>query len=527
VVAGDHGESLGEHGEGTHGFFLYEATTRVPLIIRAPRLKPGRTGALVRTVDVVPTVLNLLEFPGADDIDGSTLLPLMSGAMSDLGLDAYSEAFYPRFHFGWSELLSLHSGNTKYIAAPRPETYDLAADPAETRNLFEERREQTERVMATLRAIERNGQRPTPTPAQVDAETRSRLAALGYVASFAAAPPPDAEGLADPKDKVDLFNLMTQAQEMARHRKQAGSNAEVVSVLRQVLARDRNVVDAWLMLGNELSRQREYAAAVDQYRQALALKPDYDLAVIGLARAYRALGRVDDGIVGYRRFLDHDPSNAQVRFELAQALIDTGQPVAAEAELQVLLARDPSMALARAALGALRLDRGDLGEAEREIQSALSTKTDIRLAHFHLALIAEGRGQLAAAEQEYRQEIQFFPDNHMAHFNLGKLLERRGDTKGQLAAFRRAIEVNPDFAEGHLFLAKLILDAGMDPVEAAALANRGIEAAPRGNYAPLGHYLLAEVLTRQGRSAEAAAEIKRGRVLEARLRAGPQAAPPR
>ena len=229
----------------------------MPLIIRAPRLKPGRTAALVRTVDVVPTVLNLLEFPGGDDVDGSTLLPLMSGAVADLGLDAYSEAFYPRFHFGWSELLSLHSGTTKYIAAPRPEAYDLAVDPAETRNLFEERREQAVRVMAALRGIERNGQRAAPTPGQLDAETRSRLAALGYVASFAAAPAADAEGLADPKDKVDLFNLMTHAQELSRHRGQAGSNAEVGAVLRQVLARDRSVVDAWLMLGNELSRRRE------------------------------------------------------------------------------------------------------------------------------------------------------------------------------------------------------------------------------------------------------------------------------
>jgi arylsulfatase A-like enzyme/Tfp pilus assembly protein PilF len=526
VVVGDHGESLGEHGEATHGFFLYDATTRVPLIIRSPKLEPRRSGALVRTVDVLPTVLNLLELGGSDDIDGSTLLPVMTGAVSDVGLEAYSEAFYPRFHFGWSELLALHSGTTKYIAAPRPETYDLAADPAETRNLFEERREQTVRVMATLRGIEQDRPRAVPTPGPIDAETRGRLAALGYVASFAAAPPADAEGLADPKDKVDLFNLMTHAQELSRHRDQAGGNAEVAAVLRQVLARDRNVVDAWLMLGNELSRQRDYAAAVEQYRQALALKPDYDLAVIGLARAYRALGRIEDGIVGYRRFLAHDASNAQVRFELAQSLIDARKPAAAEAELQDLLTRDPSMALARAALGALRLERGEVNEAEREIQGALSTKPDIRLAHFHLALIAEGRGQLAAAEKEYRQEIQLFPDNHMAHFNLGKLLEQRGDVAGQLAAFRRAIDVSPDFAEGHLFLAKLLLDSEMDPLEAAALATRGIEIAPRGAFAPLGHYLLAEALSRQGRRTEAAAEIERGKALEARLRAGRQAAPP-
>jgi tetratricopeptide (TPR) repeat protein len=115
----------------------------------------------------------------------------------------------------------------------------------------------------------------------------------------------------------------------------------------------------------------------------------------------------------------------------------------------------------------------------------------------------------------------------MAHFNLGKLLEQRGDTGGQLAAFRRAVEVNPDFAEGHLFLAKLLLDAGADPVEAAAIARHGLEIAPRGDFAPLGHYLLAAVLSRQGRSAEAAAEIERGRTLEAQLRASRHAAPRR
>lgn len=521
VVVGDHGESLGEHGEGTHGFFLYEATTRVPLIIRAPRvqLQRRRVGTVVRTVDLMPTVLELLGLSPSERIDGKSLVPVIRGEATDLGLQAYSEAFYPRLHFGWSELLALHSGSVKYIAAPRPEVYDVVADPAEAHNLFDERRADGERVIESLKALGRSGTESVPTPSAMDAETRRRLGALGYVASVAAAPPPDAVGLADPKDKVDLFNLMTRAQELVQHRGADGGGEEIATILKQVVGRDRSVIDAWLMLGNELSRQRAFRDAVEQYRQALALKPDYDLAVIGLARAYRALGRTEDAFLGYRRFLEHEPSNAQVRFELAQSLLDADDLDAANAELQTLLEHDPRMASARHALGALRLKRGQFDDAERDIQAALAEKPDIRMARFHLALIAEERGQLDVAEREYAREVERFPDNHMAHFNLGKLFERRGDSQSQLAAFRKAVEANPEFAEGHLFLAKLGLDLGQDPGEAARLARRGLEIDPRGEYAPLGHYLVAEALNRQGRSAEAMREVERGRGLEARRRA--------
>ena len=115
VVVGDHGESLGEHGEGTHGFFVYEATTRVPLIIRTAveQVHTKRVGTVVRTVDVMPTVLELLGLETAAGIDGRSLVPLMRGEAQDLGLRAYSEAFYPRLHFGWSELLALHAGSLK------------------------------------------------------------------------------------------------------------------------------------------------------------------------------------------------------------------------------------------------------------------------------------------------------------------------------------------------------------------------------------------------------------------------------
>src|SRR3954463_9218229 len=138
IVMGDHGESLGEHGEGTHGFFVYQATMHVPLLVRAPYdLMAGRRVAdTVRSIDILPTALELLGVPSSEHLEGTSVVPLMTGAKKELGLAAYSEAIYPRFHFGWSDLRALTSGRYKYVAAPRPELYDLQEDPGETRNLY-------------------------------------------------------------------------------------------------------------------------------------------------------------------------------------------------------------------------------------------------------------------------------------------------------------------------------------------------------------------------------------------------------
>ncbi len=126
IVAGDHGESLGEHGERDHGIFVYESVLRVPMMIRAPGAKARRVGAVVRLTDVMPTVLDLLGFP-APDMDGVSLVDLVSGQKDTLDLEAYSESFYPQ-RFGWSPLRAVREGRYKLIDAPRPELYDLERD---------------------------------------------------------------------------------------------------------------------------------------------------------------------------------------------------------------------------------------------------------------------------------------------------------------------------------------------------------------------------------------------------------------
>ena len=516
VAIGDHGESLNEHGEGTHGFFIYDATTRVPFIVRAPysTMRGRRVRSTVRGEDVLPTVLELLGSAPPEDIQGRSLAPLLTGAAADMNLDAYSESLYARNHYGWSDLRALRSGRFKYIATTRPELYDLERDPEEKRNLYDERRPLAERMAVELDRLTAEDAPESAGPSAVDPETRERLAALGYIGSFTHAAPKAGAAPADPKDKIDIFNLMTSA-----HESSGKSGApDAIARLKKVIAEDPDVLDAWVMLGNEYYRQQDFATALQHYKRALQINPDYDLATINLANAYRSLGEYPAAILGYERYLEKDPKNAFVRYQLGELHMDLGQLDRAEAAFRQALSDDMRVASARNALGVVAFRRGDLAAAEAQIRAALAQKPDVRLAHFNLALIAEQRGDVQAAIREYRTEIETHGNAYKAAFNLGKLYEHIGDAAGQEAAFRKAIEINPRFAEGYFYLAKFHLDHNRSLDEAIALARRGLEIGPRSDFAALGHYVLADVYSRQGLAAESRREAALGREKEARMR---------
>ncbi|HSK10900.1 MAG TPA: sulfatase-like hydrolase/transferase [Vicinamibacterales bacterium] len=513
VVVGDHGEGLNQHSEGTHGFFIYESTTRVPFIVRAPfeRTRGRRVADPVRTVDVMPTVLDLMGIAAPADIDGTSLAPLMTGDRATLDLEGYAEALYPLHHYGWSDLRAWRAGRYKVIDAPRPELYDLERDPHESTNLYAERQALADGMIRRLRQqqpeIDADETVARPTP-EVDPEARARLAALGYVGSFVATVAGPRSDRADPKDKIELFNLMSDAREIAREEK---AFDRVAAIYRQVLDEDPTVVDAWFNLGNVAFRQKKYEDAIAHFKRTLALKPDYDLPVINMANAYRHLGQDEAALAGYEHYLTIDPKNANVRYQMGEIYLERGDAARAEQSFRQALAIDPREASARTALGAIAFQRGDLATAERETRAALETRPGVRLAHYNLALIAEERGDWPTAIAEYRKEIEAHPNAFKAAFNLGLLHERLGQPAEQVAALQQSVDMNPRFAEGRIFLAKAFLEAGTRFPEAIALAREGLELAPRQDVAQLGHFVLADLYNRVGRPAEAAREAERGR----------------
>jgi arylsulfatase A-like enzyme len=209
VVIADHGEGLGEHRETGHGIFVYESVIRVPFIIHTPfeGLRARVVDDVTRSVDVMPTLLDLIDVAAPETVDGRSLIPLMTGEVRSFNLDAYSESMYPLHRFGWSDLRALRAGPFKVIAAPRPELYDLDRDPFEEHNVFNTERALGERMIDRLREIELSANSSTPAHArtEIDADTAAKLASLGYV-SRPAASPTDGRELPDPKDQIGTLD---------------------------------------------------------------------------------------------------------------------------------------------------------------------------------------------------------------------------------------------------------------------------------------------------------------------------------
>ena len=524
MVMGDHGESLGDHGEAAHGFFIYNGVVNVPFVVRAPfgAMQGRRVGDPVRSVDLMPTALDLLGVAPPAGISGVTLAPLLAGTQRELGLDAYSEALYPLHHYGWSELRALRSGRYKVIDAPRPELYDLERDPHEATNLFDGRRPLGDRLIAQLRSLE-SGFTKTEAAlpaADVDPEARQRLAALGYVGSFVATASDARTDRADPKDKISVFNKLGQATELSKETGPDGKSQfpEVVALLEDILRNDPEVIDAWFMMGTQHMTHGQPEKAVQYFQKTLQLKPDYDLAVHNLAQAYRRMGNDDAALAGFEHYLTLDPKDAFVHYQMGEIWLDRGNAPKAEELFKRALELDPQVAAAKNALGVMALQRGDVAGAERMIREAIATKPNVRLGHFNLALIAEQRGDIRTAEREYLEELKAHPEAYKAAFNMSRLYEKVGDREGQIAALKQSIESNPQFAEGHIFLAKAYLDSGRNFDEAVALARKGAGLGPSPDVAPLAHYVLADIFSRQGRAAESAREASRGRALEGRGR---------
>lgn len=208
VIAGDHGESLGDHGEDSHGIFIYQETLHVPLIMRGPGVKPGRVDHVVRLVDVMPTILEVAGWPVSPS-DGVSLWRLMKGLPEEKAREVYSESLYPE-RFGWAPLRSVRADRYKVIDAPRPELYDLELDPAEQSNLISAKASIAAAMLARVRAHKDDHLPQVETP--ISDERAAQLASLGYVAKAPAMLAGASPLGADPKDMINEFNRFTSLQ---------------------------------------------------------------------------------------------------------------------------------------------------------------------------------------------------------------------------------------------------------------------------------------------------------------------------
>jgi choline-sulfatase len=377
ALAGDHGEAFGEHGEVSHSVFLYDTTLRVPLVVAAPGVLPSVVDAAVSLVDVAPTLLGLAGAP-ALHVDGVSLLPVLQGGAAP-SRELYAETYAPLMDFGWSPLRCVRLGRLKYIEAPRPELFDIEADPGENQNQVAARQADAARLADRLRVYA--GGLPMPSRATPeDADARRRLAALGYVSSggktTAGVPRPD------PKDRRDLAARMALA----------FSGELTGNVLRQALERlaaeDASNALVRTRLGDVLVEAGELRQAEPHFRAAIAAQ---------LPSADPYLG-------------------------LALCLAATGRPREAERILSDAMLVEPGNPVVEANRGALALEAGRLDAAQSSLARAVELDPDLHQARFNLVRVMARQGRQAAARMQAEDLLKRLPDSAPQRAEVERLL---------------------------------------------------------------------------------------------------------
>jgi len=288
VVVGDHGEGLGEHHEDTHGIFLYDSTTHVPLLIKLPngRMAGKEIDAQVRTTDIVPTILELVGVPMPEKLDGASLSAFFTGGEAASRI-VFGQTDYP-LRFGWSPLRSVRRDGFKFIEAPRPELYDLRSDAGELQNTYEPWNDEVQKARKMLAELRPPSQTPGHvSPATVPASTIDELHALGYLGPAdegSATNVPEPRLLPDPKDKIDEENLLHAAMMAAESDEPDEARAALGKLL---LINDKSVI-ALMQLGRLELTAGNYKKAAEYLRRAHELRPEDPAGVLDYARALDA-----------------------------------------------------------------------------------------------------------------------------------------------------------------------------------------------------------------------------------------------
>lgn len=500
VLVGDHGEALGSHGEGTHGYFIYDYAMHVPLLVEAPfeALSGRRVPAQVSTADVFPTILGLAGAPAPPKVQGRSLVGLMFDPDRADDVPAYGEAMASNIQFGWSPLHALRTARYKFIDAPRPELYDLAADPGEQADVFAANRDRAGRMKAALDRLMEETARDAPAPqaADLDKETLERLSALGYVGAPVAVKKAagGSGGLADPKDKLPVFMAVTRAGELIMGEKYTEAAASLESALRE----EPSIPQALLLLSTcyvELGRPAEAKTQLDILLKA---DPESVPGLTSLANILLDEGRTDDVLALGKRILSVDEKNTQAYTLIGEVYLERLDYVEALPYLEKAVETQPKITRTRLTLAACLVGAKQYDRAETELRDILKESPKFPLAHYNLGLLYEEQGRLEEARDAYAAEVATFPKGFKARFNLGRVLFRLGDKPGSLAQMKQVVALAPKLAEGRLMLGRGLLDAGAPLDEVRAEVENGLALAETPELKALGYFLMADIYNRRG-----------------------------
>ena len=464
IVTADHGEGLGEHGEQQHSIFLYREAIKVPLLLKLPGSSGAgrRVAAPVQLSDILPTVTAALGLPTPKDVSGTSLFE--AGATGAAGRVIYGETLFPRLQLGWSDLHSAMDARYHYIQGPRPELYDMVADPREEHDLAKSDPGTVSRLARELLRFPTGSAKPT----NVDQETMRRLSSLGYLGTLRDIGS-GAKSL-NPADNLPALRRMEEAWHLASE----GQVPRAIKVLRSSVRENPEMFDAWVKLGELLSKSGLEEEAAAAYSQALDRSPVF-LPDISLELGFVELRRrrFDEAERLARASLATVPSKAHEL--LAGLALARGNLAAAESEAQAAAASRNPQPSAILVLAEVKLRAGEPAEALRVIEKAQAVSREKRLGAIYNLEFLRGDAlarmdRLDDAEAAFRAEIAAFPAHAQPYASLAVIRFMKGDRPALDRELNEMVRANP--SPGSYLLAASTLDSLGEKERAAAFRKR-------------------------------------------------------
>ncbi len=516
IFASDHGESLGAHEENAHGFFIYQEAVHVPLIVVTPfeSLFNQSRSSVVSLVDILPTVLDMANIPVPSEVQGESLQPLLFKDQESPEAFAYCETFYPRFHYGWSELTSVQDGQYKLIVAPRLELYDIEKDPQESTNLLdiepEEARRLKDRIDVFMEETEKNAFKLDYS--QMDEDSRQKLTALGYLGTVTETFL-EGKNLGDPKDKIKIFNQLSEARELG-----LGENFEdAVKMLERIIEEDPDVIDAYFTMGNLYFKEKDFEKALEYFFQVLSRQPNSAFTVSNIANSYIMMKELEEAEKFILSIIDALTPDSQINLILGNINNAQREYDQALAYYQKCMEINPASASAYNAIGGIYVVQKKLDKAEEYLKEAEKRNTKLMNVHYYLAQLHEERGEFSQAEVEYKKELDNIPHNFRASFNLSRLYRLQGDMASEETYLEKTLSSNPNFPLGYFYLARIYLNRGEQYQEAIALVEKGIGMRPEDKDLVLAYFLLADIYNRLGNNAKSQEYALKGKDLSKKI----------
>ena len=391
IAVGDHGESLGEHGEYTHGIFLYDATLHVPLLIAGPGVPAGKTVAeQVRSIDLHSTAMEFLHIAPSPESQGVSLWPLMQRGIRVRSDYSYGETIYPRTYMGWSELRAMRTGDWKLILAPRPELYDLRRDPAEVDNLIARQpavADQLQKQIWSVAGVQGKTEKLTTVP--VDAQTRQELQSLGYVNAGSTHDIQLGADAPDAKDRIAVLKTLQEGEKFL----DAHDNKRAAEIMQQALHQDpaNPMLHVFLAMADE--RAKLYPQALAVYQDALRQHIFTDVVYSRLGRLYLRLHKLDEAVDAMTHAREANPTDLENWRNL----------------------------------GTAELQRGHLDEAERAFKAITVQNDHYSAAYNGLGLVAIQHGDGDTARHDFEKATELDPAQPEPLLNLGVLYDKAGD----------------------------------------------------------------------------------------------------